>query len=211
MNIEQMKNLFRNAKAKPIEEGINFSVLVPLIQINNELNLIFEVRSMSIRRQPGEISFPGGQIEYGESPIEAAVRETCEETGIIKENIEVIAELDYASSKNGSFVYTFLGYVKDTQYSNIQFSRAEVSELFFVPLSFFLENEPEKYYINYYPKTEDDFPLHMINEGANYNWGSIRYPVYFYKYKNHVIWGLTAKITNSFIKKLKQEPIPLLL
>lgn len=204
MNIEQIKNELKNTKVKPIEDGVKFSVLVPLIEINNEFNLIFEVRSMSIKRQPGEISFPGGRIEDGESPLEASVRETCEETDINKENIEIISELDYASSKNGSFVYSFLGYVKNTEYSSIGFSKEEVSELFYVPLSFFLENEPEKYYINYYPETEDDFPLHMISEGANYNWGSFRYPVYFYKYNNYIIWGLTAKITYSLIKKLKQ-------
>lgn len=205
MNIEQIKNKFKNTEVKPIIDGVNFSVLVPLIEINNEFNLIFEVRSMSIKSQPGEISFPGGRIEDGENPLEAAVRETFEETGIAVENIEIISELDYASNKNGSFVYSFLGHIKNTEYSNIKFSKDEVSELFYVPLSFFLENEPEKYYINYYPETEENFPLHMVKEGANYNWGSIRYPVYFYKYNNYIIWGLTAKITNSFIKKIKQK------
>lgn len=203
MNIEQIENKLKNTKAKPIIDGINFSVLVPIIEINNEFNLIFEVRSMSIKRQPGEISFPGGRIEDGESPLDAAVRETWEETGIDKENIEIITELDYASNKNGSFVYSFLGHIKNTDYSNIKFSKDEVSELFYVPLSYFLENEPEEYYINYYPEIEENFPLHMINEGANYKWESIKYPVYFYKYNNYIIWGLTAKITNSFIKKLK--------
>lgn len=203
MNIEQIKNKLEKTKSEPIIDGVNFSVLVPLIEINNEFNLIFEVRSMSIKSQPGEISFPGGRIEDGESPLEAAVRETWEETGIEKENIEIITELDYASNKNGSFVYSFLGHIKNTEYSGIEFSKDEVSELFCVPISFFLENEPEKYYINYYPEPEENFPLHMIKEGANYNWGNIRYPVYFYNYKDYIIWGLTAKITNSFIKKIK--------
>jgi len=105
-------NKFKNTEVKPIIDGVNFSVLVPLIEINNEFNLIFEVRSMSIKSQPGEISFPGGRIEDGESPLEAAVRETFEETGIAIENIEIISELDYASNKNGSFVYSFLGHIK---------------------------------------------------------------------------------------------------
>jgi len=202
MNIEQIESKLRNTKAKPIIDGINFSVLVPLIEIKNEFNLIFEVRSMSIKRQPGEVSFPGGRIEDGESPLDAAVRETWEETGIDRENIKIITELDYATNKNGSFVYSFLGHIENTDYSSIKFSKDEVSELFYVPLSYFLENEPEKYYINYYPKTEENFPLHMISEGANYKWEDIRYPVYFYKYNDYIIWGLTAKITNGFIKKL---------
>lgn len=204
MNLEQIENVLNDTKAKPIVDGVNFSVLVPLIEINNELNLIFEVRSMSIKRQPGEISFPGGKIEDGESPLDAAIRETYEETGIDIEHIKIITELDYASHKEGAFVYSYLGYIKDTVYSDIKFSKDEVSELFYVPLSFFLENDPEKHYVNYYPETEENFPFHMINEGTNYKWDKIKYPVYFYKYNDYSIWGLTAKITYNFIKKLKK-------
>jgi len=204
MNLEQIENVLKGTMAKPIVDGINFAVLVPLIEINNELNLIFEVRSMSIKRQPGEISFPGGRIEDGETPLEAAVRETIEETGIKRDCIKIITELDYASHKEGAFVYSYLGYIKDTVYLDIKFSKDEVSELFYVPLSFFLENEPEKYYINYYPETEENFPFHMINQGTDYKWDKIKYPVYFYKYNDYIIWGLTAKITYNFIKKLKK-------
>lgn len=203
MDINKIKNLIKNNDAKSIDEGVSFAVMVPLIEINKQLHLIYEVRSMSIKRQPGEISFPGGQIELGESPAEAAIRETCEEIGIKEENIEIIKELDCASSKRGSFVYSFLAYIKDVEHLNMNYSKDEVSELFFVPLSFFIENEPEKYYINYYPKTEEDFPLHMINNGANYDWEKVRDSVYFYKYKKYIIWGLTAKITYSFIKNIK--------
>ncbi|MBP1926607.1 mutator protein MutT [Sedimentibacter acidaminivorans] len=203
MNLKQIENVLRGIKAKPIVDGTNFSVLVPLIEINNELNLIFEVRSMSIKRQPGEISFPGGKIEDGESPLEAAVRETTEEIGIEKENIKIIAELDYASHKEGAFVYSYLGYIKDIVHTNIKFSKDEVSELFYVPLSFFLENEPERYFVNYHPEAEENFPFHMIIQGNNYKWDKIKYPVYFYKYNDYIIWGLTAKIAYNFIKKIK--------
>jgi 8-oxo-dGTP pyrophosphatase MutT (NUDIX family) len=205
MNLEQIENMLRGTTAKPIVDGLCFSVLVPLIEINNELNLIFEVRSMSIKRQPGEISFPGGQIEYGESSLDAAVRETYEEIGIEREHIKIITELDYVSHKESAIVYSYLGYNKDESYSDIKFSKDEVDELFYVPLSFFLENEPEKHYVSYYPETKENFPFHMINNGANYKWDEIKYPVYFYKYNNYIIWGLTAKITYDFIKKIKNK------
>ncbi len=204
MNIEQIKNILKNSKAKSIEENSNFSVLVPLIEINNELNIIYEVRSKSIK-QPGEISFPGGSIEEDEEPVDAAIRETWEEIGVEKHNIEIISELDFsfAPARNDSVVYPFLGHVKNTDISKLKYNKDEVSELFTVPISFFLENEPEKHYISYYPKTEDNFPHHMINNGVEYNWREIRNPIYFYKYNKYVIWGLTAKITYSFIQKLK--------
>ncbi|MGD9568430.1 MAG: CoA pyrophosphatase [Sedimentibacter sp.] len=204
MNLSEIKNIMKNASPKPIDDDLRFSVLLPLIEIGGELNLIYEVRSKSIR-QPGEISFPGGRIEEYESPEFAAVRETHEELGIKESNIEIISELDFATSKSGSFVYTFLGYINNTDAKKINFNKDEVSELFFVPLSYFIENEPEKYFMNYLPKADSDFPYHMVNNGKDYDWESIRYPVYFYKYKNYIIWGLTAKITYSFIRKIKKQ------
>ena len=201
MNIKNIKDKLKNTKPKPMDYEVSFAVLVPLIEIDGELNLIYEVRSNSIE-QPGEISFPGGRIEDGESPEEAAIRETSEELLLNKANIEIITELNYASSKSGAFIFTFLGLIKDIDPYEIGYSIDEVSEVFFVPLSFFLETSPEKYYMNYYPKADKDFPYHMVNNGEDYNWGSIRYPVYFYKYYNYIIWGLTAKITYSFINEL---------
>lgn len=201
MNIKNIKYKLKKIKPKPMDYDVSFAVLVPLIEIDGELNLIYEVRSNSIT-QPGEISFPGGRIEEDESPEEAAVRETSEELLINKSNIEIISELNYASSKSGAFVFTFLGLIKEVDAYEIDYNIDEVSEVFFAPLSFFLENPPEKYYMNYYPKADKDFPYHMVNNGEDYNWERIRYPVYFYKYYNYIIWGLTAKITYSFIKEL---------
>lgn len=202
MNINDIKNIIEKSEPQPMDEDFRFSVLLPIIEIDGELNLIYEVRSKSIR-QPGEISFPGGKIEENESPEYAAVRETSEELGIAMENIEIISEMDYATSKSGSFVYTYLGCINNIKPHEIKYNNDEVSEIFYVPLTYFLENEPEKYFMNYYPKADNDFPYHMVNEGNKYNWESLRYPVYFYKYKDYIIWGLTAKITYSFIKKLK--------
>lgn len=202
MDVEHIKDKLRNIKPRPMDSEVSFAVLVPLIEIDGELNLIYEVRSNSIT-QPGEISFPGGRIEEGESPAQAAVRETSEELLLNKANIEIITELNYASSKSGYFVFTFLGLINNIDVGELNYNIDEVSELFFVPLSFFLENEPEKHYMNYYPEADKGFPYHMVNNGEDYNWGNIRYPVYFYEYHDYIIWGLTAKITYSFIKELR--------
>lgn len=204
MNIEHLKNILKTNKGKSMDDSLSFAVLVPLIEINNELNIIYEVRSKSIK-QPGEISFPGGLIEEDESPVDAAVRETWEEIGLIKENIEIIAELNHvnAPARNGSIVYPFLGAVKNTVISELKYNTDEVSELFAVPLSFFMENEPEKHYVNYYPKIEDNFPYHMVNNGIDYKWAEIRNQVYFYKYNKYIIWGLTAKITYELVQRIK--------
>lgn len=57
-----------------------YSVLMPFVTTENGDALLLEIRSDNVK-QPGEICFPGGRIESGETPAETAVRETCEELG----------------------------------------------------------------------------------------------------------------------------------
>ena len=203
MKLDDIRKKVENIKASPIETNYYYAVLVPLVEINGELQLVFQVRSFDIDRQPGEISFPGGQVELKESFKEAAIRETYEEIGIEKEKIEVICELDYIVGKSNYFIYPYLGYLHDTDVYKLNFSKDEVEELFTVPLEYFLTHQPEIHYVKYIPNIDDGFPFHMIQNGKDYKWGKIEYPVYFYKYKKYIIWGLTAKITYNFIKKLK--------
>lgn len=74
------------------------AVLVPLIQKGGEYHVVFEVRAGSLKTQPGEICFPGGAVERGETPKQAAVRETMEELLINRCQIRVIAPARCAGS-----------------------------------------------------------------------------------------------------------------
>ena len=74
----------------PGPEGVfrHSSVLIPIFETERGYELLFCKRSMTLRRQPGDVCFPGGSREGDESAIETALRETCEEIGIEKKNIE---------------------------------------------------------------------------------------------------------------------------
>ena len=89
-----IEKAIKSYSPKPIGEEKAYAVLLPLITIDNEWHVLYEVRSETIS-QPGEVSFPGGRIEAGESPQEAAVRETHEELNIPTEAITVLGEIDY--------------------------------------------------------------------------------------------------------------------
>lgn len=93
MDIGEIIGKVKGRVAKPLEVKQNFAVLIPLIKIGDEWHIIYELRAKNLKRQPGEISFPGGQVERGESFKEAAIRETVEELNIKEENISVIGEL----------------------------------------------------------------------------------------------------------------------
>ena len=69
----------------------DYAVLIPFVTTEEGKALLLEVRSQLVK-QPGEMCFPGGRVEAGETPVETAVRETCEELGLKPEDIEVISE-----------------------------------------------------------------------------------------------------------------------
>ncbi len=171
------------------------AVCIPLIQTKTGYDILFEVRSPKILHQPGDICFPGGMIEEGETNLHAAVRETCEELCVLPKQIEVLGQMDIFFG--GSIVvYPYTILLKD--YKNT-FSEEEVKEVFSVPLDFFLQNEPEIYPVERPAVLPDNFPYDKIVGGKNYKWRKRLENIYFYQYHNYTIWGMTAKILYSFI------------
>lgn len=198
MEINDIKNIFKDRKRRSFE----YAVLAPLIEVNNVPSLLYQVRSGQLKRQPGEISFPGGRIEEGENPRLAAIRETNEEMGIDKDNIEIIGQLDSLLDSRNNLIYPILGQINNINFDDINFFKDEVAEVFTVPIDFFINNKPEIYEMSYKMNEDGSFPFHKIPNGTMYQTRTLTYPVYLYEYNNYVIWGLTAKITFNFIKEL---------
>lgn len=185
-----------------IEQFAQSAILLPLVQRDEETHILFEVRSHKMRRQPGEICFPGGRIDVDDnSEKEAAIRETKEELGISDQAISSVYPLDYLVTPFGMIIYTFSGFVDISKQFNP--NPKEVDEIFTVPLSFFLETEPQIHYVNLEVQPEVDFPFELIPGGENYNWRTRKMAEYFYIYEGKVIWGLTARILAHFIAMIR--------
>jgi 8-oxo-dGTP pyrophosphatase MutT (NUDIX family) len=179
-----------------------YAVVLPLIQKEDGIHVLFEVRSLSLRRQPGEICFPGGKIESTDADEQAAaIRETTEELGISKKEITEVLPLDFMITPFGMIVYPFVGLI--TSPENIKLNPMEVKEIFTVPLDYFLTTDPEIYQISFKVEPEEKFPFHLIAGGKNYHWRTRNLDEYFYLYNDKVIWGLTAKILSHFIEILR--------
>ena len=154
--IDKIYEKFEDRKVKPIGEFKRSSVMILLNKVGENINIIFEVRALTLKNQPGDVCLPGGKIEKEESPLEAALRETVEELNINKEKIKIIGQMDYFISPYNFFMYPFVGIVED---ASIVSNKEEVDHTFEVPIEFFLENSPTCYEIDIVPSIKGDFPF----------------------------------------------------
>lgn len=204
-NLEKIENILFFHRPKPINVEDYFSVFVPLMKIEGDICVVYELRAMSLRRQPGEISFPGGKMEKGESPRYAAIRELCEELLIPSDKVQVFGETDYLITRGTSQIYSFAGLIKDIEFEDIRPNSDEVEKLFYVPLRWFMENEPKKYTMDVELIQSEDFPFELIPNGKDYKFYKGVDEILFYEYEDYVIWGFTAKITDRLIRILKEN------
>lgn len=181
-----------------------YAVLLPLIEIEGDTHVLFEVRSLKMRSQPGDICFPGGKIDKEDPDARsAAIRETSEELGIAMSSITDVLPLDYMVSDFGRIIYPFIGRI--TQPEHITPNKDEVEETFTVPLSYLLNTKPEKYKVHFQIVPEEDFPFDRINGGENYGFRQRQMDELFYYYDGKAIWGLTAKVLTHFITLIAND------
>ncbi|MDQ0273648.1 NUDIX hydrolase [Cytobacillus purgationiresistens] len=206
MEIQRLEKMLSNRK--PIilgsEQFARFAVMLPLIEKEGQLHVLFEVRSLQLRRQPGEICFPGGRVDQcDESEKHAAIRETSEELGISENSIVPLSSLDYMISPFNTIIYPFVGVLKNSE--KIVPNPTEVEEVFTVPLQYFLNKEPKIHFIDFKAEPGKDFPFNQIPGGENYKWQSRKVEEVFYYFDDKVIWGLTARILQHFITLIKED------
>lgn len=205
LNIKNIKEKVENRIPGPTRYYHYFSVLIPLIEINDELHIIYELRSQNLSTQPGQVSFPGGKIERGEDFSQAAVRECSEELLISEENIELLGESDYLITPFNFIIYSFVAKIHLDSLQEIKLNKYEVEEIFAVPLNYFLNHEAESYAAVLKSEFDEDFPYHLLPAGEKYDSSHGDYQIYFYRYQGRVIWGITAEITKSFVDILKNH------
>ena len=176
----------------------NYAVLCPLTEQNGELHLLFEVRAAGLR-QGGEVCFPGGRAENGETAIPCALRETAEELSIPSSEITILGTPDFICNQRSFLLQPVLGLISPAGLAEMRPSRDEVAEVFTVPLSFFRNTPPALYSYQLIPQVQADFPYESVGIPRDYPWagGAVDVPVWHYE--NHVIWGMTARIVQNLI------------
>ena len=181
------------------------AVLIPLIKTDRGAEILFEQRAADLEWQPGEICFPGGGIEEGETPGEAVIRETTEELCVDPAGIRILTGLDVLIGPGGGPVWTYAGCL--TGYERT-FAENEVAQTFSVPLDWLLSHEPEVYMTRLVTVTGEDFPYELVPGGREYPWKARKNPVYFYRYEDRVIWGFTAHVLTRFLVRIRESGLP---
>lgn len=202
MKLEDFCRKFHDHQPTLQEAKGLFAVLVPLIEKEDGLYLLYEVRSAGLRHHTSEVCFPGGRMEKGESPVECALRETYEELGISPDAIEIIGQLDFIYLRSEGLMYPILAKVEESALSAIQCSPDEVADTFLVPLRYLQEHPPTRYRYELRPQVDGDFPYEEVQTPPHYTWipGQMEVPVYHGL--PYPLWGLTARITDWLIRSV---------
>lgn len=185
-----------------LDEIHDNAVILPLLRREGTFHVLFEVRATGLRIQPGEVCFPGGAVEPGETAAEAAVREAAEELLVGRDQVELAAALDVLHSPVNLTLWPYLAFLHGYEGT---FSEAEVEQIVTIPLDWFLEHDPAVYVAEVATVPGDDFPFELIPGGKQYRFRQGRYTVPFYKHEKAVIWGMTAKILHSFILMYRKD------
>lgn len=172
------------------------AVLILLVDTERGPAIVFEERAHHMKTQPGEISFPGGAIEQGETPSEAAVREACEELLIEPDQIELLGPLDYYVTP---FEIILSPWVARLTYGDLSRNPDEVARVFTVPLIDFVNTKPRVHYTKHHVTPEDNFPI------QDYPFRSLTSQTYFYDMNGETIWGMTAKVIHHFVQLIRQQ------
>jgi mutator protein MutT len=160
------------------------AVLIPLVRGGDgDWSVIFSRRSDQLAAHAGQIAFPGGAVEAGETLEQAVVREAEEEVGIPPRTVELIGRLDDVITNSGFLVAPFAAVVHEPVEYVLQ--QSEVVEVFEVPVEALLEERnPEVRYVPFRTR---------------------HYPAYFYHYGRYEIWGLTGRMLKTFLDLVWQS------
>ena len=178
-----------------------YAVLVPLVEGPEGLSLLYEVRPAKLHHHSGEVCFPGGRMEAGETPRQCALRETWEELAIPPEAVEVIGEMDFLHIRSNCLLRPVLGRVDSAALADIRPCAAEVADTFLVPLAW-LRDHPPAVYIHRQPVSISDFPYEDAGVSDDYLWRPYYMEVPVYHGLPHPLWGLTARITMDVVAHL---------
>ena len=166
--------------ARPLRPA---AVLVPIVEREEGPTILLTKRTAHLADHAGQVSFPGGRIEAGETPVEAALREAEEEIGLDRSFVEVVGHIDAHETVTGFHITPIVGFVRPG--FTLALDAFEVAEAFEVPLAFLFD------------------PRNHQEHSRIYNDTTRRY--YAMPYGEYYIWGATARILVNLYRRAHER------
>lgn len=184
-------------RGRPSDVGITSSprsderisaVMALLVDGPDGAEVLLTRRSSQLNNHRGEISFPGGRADEGESIVEAALRETFEEVGIDSSLITVHCELSPLSTfVSRSYIVPVIG--STPVKPQLSLNQHEVEKAFWVPLSELTRSD------TYVAETW----TFTMSERANAQ------PMHFFYLDDETIWGATARMLHELLSLVHRQ------
>lgn len=154
------------------------AVLVPVVELHGGLSVLLTRRSKTLSKHAGEISFPGGEIEFHDaSSLEAALREASEEIGLDPEGVEYLGDLDDTVTVTGYKIRPHVVLVKGP--FSPRATAEEVDSVLTAPLDRFIE-------------TGRRYALFVEAKGQR-----LTFPLF--THEGNIVWGATARILSNLV------------
>ncbi len=157
------------------------AVLAPIVARPEGLTVLLTQRASHLRAHSGQVAFPGGKIEAGESALETALREAEEEIGLDAGFVEPLGWLDPYLTGTGFRIAPLVALVRPG--FTLSANPEEVEAVFETPLEFLM-----------------DEANHSIHERE---WAGRRRRFYAMPHDNRYIWGATAGMLRNLWERLR--------
>jgi 8-oxo-dGTP pyrophosphatase MutT (NUDIX family) len=172
-----------NERVPLIPEGVvpkAAAVLVPIVKRPDGPTVLLTQRHSGLAKHAGQIAFPGGRMDEGETAIDAALRETEEETGLARSFVSPLGYLDGFLTVTQYLVTPVVALVEEG--FALQPQPSEVDDIFEVPLAF------------------------LMNPGnrqtQSRDWKGLTRHFYVYPFGERYIWGATAGMIKNLHDRL---------
>jgi mutator protein MutT len=157
------------------------AVLVAVADGAEGAEVLLTRRSMDLRHHRGEISFPGGRVDPGEAPVDAAVREAHEEVGLDPAAVAVVGGLDHLNTTvSQSYIVPFVARLAEPL--PLQATSPEVERVFWLPLADLVR--PDTYHAEQWGTAPTDRVVH------------------FFHLDDETIWGATASMLVDLLSRV---------
>jgi len=150
---------------------------------NNETRLVLMLRNKYKGVHSNQISLPGGKVDRLDKSLkDTALRETHEEIGLHKDDIDIVGDLSSVYIPPSNFnVYPFIGYINTTP--------------IFHP-------DPKEVSLILKPKLDYVLNMDIVDSLVEVNGSTQKVPSYIIN--NHILWGATAIMVHEFVLLFKQ-------